>query len=86
MAELHLENGLDPGACAELLRDCGLEIDRRTARKVWKLSGRGHPKALQIFAARARTVPIKELLRLPVFREDLVENWLTPLLRELPED
>lgn len=87
LAQMRLQEGLDPDSCEQLLRECGPDsLDRATAHRIWELSGKGHPKALQIFAGRARSVPIEELLStLPVFRDDLKEVWLKPLLEELPE-
>lgn len=86
VVEEHLQVGLDPISCAQFLHDCRLKVDKKTAHKIWELSGKGHPKALQIFVARTRSVPIAELLSdLPVFQEDLKKEWLMPLLDELPQ-
>jgi ATP/maltotriose-dependent transcriptional regulator MalT len=85
--EEHLKRGLDVISCSEFLRDCGVEMESETANAVWKLTGEGHPKALQLFVWRAKRIPIQQLLStLPVFREDLMHDWLLPMLSELGED
>lgn len=84
-AEHTLRTGLDPNACYDFLKECGIQTTIEIASKIWMLTGEGHPKALEIFVARSRTYPITELLSgLPVFREELKAEWLTPLLNELP--
>jgi len=85
--EEHLQSGLDPDSCTQLLSECGLRVDAGTAKKIWNIAGGGHPRALLIFVARARSYPVAQLLSsLPVFRDELKQEWLTPLLNELPED
>lgn len=85
MIEVHLTSGIDATSCATFLQEQGVSVDAQTAERIWSLTGEGHPKALQFFAARARTIPIAHLLTtLPVFRADLKEKWLAPLLHELP--
>lgn len=85
--ELPLRVGLEPEAMMTFLAECGLSLHASHRDKVWRLTGEGHPKALEILAVRARTFPIEDLLaRLPVFREDLRVNWLQPLIDELPSE
>jgi ATP/maltotriose-dependent transcriptional regulator MalT len=82
--EEHLAQGLDEAACAEFLRTLGISADSETVRKARTLTGDGHPKALQLLAHRARRIPISQLLSsLPVFRIDIIREWLDPLLMEL---
>lgn len=85
VAELTLRDGLDWPSCQEFLRGCGLKgITQKIAREVWQVSGHGHPMALTLLAARAKTMPLLEVLSaLPVYRDDMREQWLTPLLKEL---
>lgn len=85
--EEHLSQGLDEAACAQFLEQTGITVDSQTVGKVWKLTGAGHPKALQLLAHRAHRIPVRQLLStLPVFRVDLVREWLNPLLEELDDD
>jgi tetratricopeptide (TPR) repeat protein len=87
LSEEPLRRGLDVRASTKVLAECGLKVSRAIARRIWTLTGEGHPKALEIFAARTRTYSVSELLSsLPIFREELTNEWLTPLLNELPED
>jgi len=87
LVEHTIRAGLDPLSCSQFLTECGLDISEKAVRQIWKLTGEGHPKALEIFAARSRTYPVTELLSsLPVFREELKNEWLTPLLNELPKE
>jgi tetratricopeptide (TPR) repeat protein len=87
LAEEPLRTGLDLRASTQVLAGCGLKLSKATARRIWILTGEGHPKALEIFAARTRTHSVSELLRsLPIFREEMTNEWLSPLLGELSED
>lgn len=87
VVELQLHTGIDKNSTSGFLRVCGLEVDENTAVDVWKRCGRGHPKALQILAARARSMPVKRVLSgLPAFRMDFRDVWLMPLLLELQPD
>jgi tetratricopeptide (TPR) repeat protein len=82
--EEHLSNGLDDTACEQFLGKTGINVDSETINRIWTLTGGGHPKALQLLAHRAIRIPIRQLLgTLPVFRVDLVREWLNPLLEEL---
>jgi tetratricopeptide (TPR) repeat protein len=82
--EEHLAQGLDESACSEFLQALGITVDSEIVRKARTLTGNGHPKALQLLAHRARRIPMAQLLSsLPVFRIDLVREWLEPLLSEL---
>jgi hypothetical protein len=86
--EEHLNQGLSIEICREFLQDAGVATDKAIGRAIWKLTGEGHPKALQLFAYRARRIPVAQLLnKMPVFREDLMQEWLLPLLNDLgPEE
>lgn len=86
-AELRLHSGLDQASCASFLQDCKLDLNRSTSDAIWRLTGKGHPKALQIFASRAKSIPVRYLLsNLPIFHETLTNAWLQPLLNELSEE
>lgn len=86
LRELILNAGLDAASCGRLLDECGVSVDQNTAEQIWTLTGQGHPKALEVFAARCRSYPVEELLSsLPVFRTELRDDWLRPLLMEIPE-
>jgi len=86
IAEEFLQKGLDIESCGRFLRECGVTISKTSVRKIWKLSGEGHPKALQLIVARSRGIPIPELLSsLPIFREDVKQEWLMPFLNEIPQ-
>jgi len=85
--EIHLKNGLDLTSCADYVRLCGIELERSLEEAIWRVTGNGHPKALQLFCSRARRVPVIGLLNsLPIFRDSVRTQWLLPLLEELPED
>ncbi len=85
--EEYLGTGLDLGSCRLFLAACGLGLSDRQAEAVWKLTGAGHPKALELLAVRARSQPLNRLLEsLPVFHEKLREEWLAPILDELHQD
>jgi hypothetical protein len=85
--EEHLSEGLDESACAQFLARTGIDVDAETTKRIWTLTGGGHPKALQLLAHRAIRIPVRQLLgSLPVFRVDLVREWLNPLLEELPSE
>ena len=85
--EVPLQSGLDLEACTQVLAGCGLHVDTSTAKQIWELTGKGHPKALLIFAARARSLSVAQLLQsLPVFQDRLKQEWLSPLMEELPTD
>ena len=87
LVEETLRAGLDPTSCAQFLTDCGLDVPEDIAYKVWQLTGEGHPKVLEILTARSRSYPVTELLSsLPIFREELRNEWLTPLMDELPQE
>lgn len=87
LVEEPLRVGLDHEACHELMSECGLVLNEDTSSRIWKLTGEGHPKALEIFIARSRTFPVSDLLSsLPIFKEELMNEWLMPLLSELPEE
>lgn len=87
LVEEPLRVGLDQQACHELMTECGLMMNEETSGKIWKVTGEGHPKALEIFIARSRTFPVSELLSsLPIFKEELMNEWLMPLLSELPDE
>ena len=87
LAEETLRTGLHPEACTQFLKDCGVNVSEDIAHKIWELTGEGHPKALEIFVARARNYQVTELLsRLPIFREELTNEWLTPLMSELTQE
>jgi tetratricopeptide (TPR) repeat protein len=83
-AEEHLQDGLDKKACRAFLADCELHVSAAQAGRIWNLAGRGHPKALQIFVARARAAPVTKLIStLPAYQEALKKQWLEPLLQQL---
>jgi hypothetical protein len=85
--ELYLRDGLDERSCSEYLRICGVTVDASQSKAIWNITGKGHPKALQLFASRARRLSPKILLEtLPVFRDSVKKQWLTPLLEELPDN
>lgn len=85
--ENYLEVGLDAAECERFLRDAMVKVDQESARKVFAVCGRGHPKALSLFAALAARIPVDVLLRsLPVFRDRLHQEWLQPLLNALHAD
>jgi tetratricopeptide (TPR) repeat protein len=85
--EVHLQSGLDIEACGQLLVDCGLALEPSLMEEVWHLTGKGHPRALLIFAARARNFSVSQLLQsLPIFRDELKQEWLVPLMNELPQE
>lgn len=85
--EEYMEVGLDPDACRRFLQDAGFEVSTEEAQKVYTVCGRGHPKALSLFAALAGRVPIVVLLRtLPQFEDKLRDEWLLPLLGGLSSD
>jgi tetratricopeptide (TPR) repeat protein len=87
LSEEPLRGGLDQDACRQLMAECGLILDDEANARIWKLTGEGHPKALEIFIARSRTYPVSELLSsLPIFKEELTSEWLMPLLSELSEE
>jgi tetratricopeptide (TPR) repeat protein len=88
VVEEHLNQGLSIEICREFLQDAGVATDKSSGRAIWKLTGEGHPKALQLFAYRAKRIPVAQLLnKMPVFREDLMQEWLLPLLNDLgPEE
>jgi hypothetical protein len=88
IAEEHLNHGLDVEVCREFLSDAGVVTNSEMGQAIWKLTGEGHPKALQLFAYRAKRIPAAQLLnKMPVFREDLMQEWLLPLLNDLgPEE
>jgi hypothetical protein len=87
LVEQTLRAGLDLISCVQFLIECGLDVSEDIAHKVWNLTGERHPKALEIFIARSRTYPVAELLSsLPTFREELKNEWLTPLMNELPQE
>jgi tetratricopeptide (TPR) repeat protein len=87
LVEEQLRTGLDRTACAQILSECAVNVSQDVVRKVWALTGEGHPKALEIFIARARNYPVPELLTsLPVFKEELKNEWLNPLMEELPQE
>jgi ATP/maltotriose-dependent transcriptional regulator MalT len=82
-----LEDGLDVETCRLLLLDEGIDVDVPAAKRIWRLTGEGHPKALELFIGRTRTYTVDYLLdRLPPFQEDLKAQWLQPLLEEVPSD
>jgi tetratricopeptide (TPR) repeat protein len=82
-----LEDGLDVETCRLLLQDEGINVDAQVARRIWRLTGEGHPKALELFIGRTRTYSVDYLLdRLPPFQEQLKAQWLQPLLDEIPPD
>ncbi len=84
VAEEHLRVGLDSEVCREFLRDAGIDLNKEMGHAIWELTGEGHPKALQLFAYRAKKLPVDRLVRsMPVFREDLMRDWLLPLLDDL---
>ncbi len=83
--EIRLQSGLDSNSCAQFLAECGIDISTETVQEIWTLTGGGHPKALEIFATRAKSYPVSQLLTsLPIFRDELKQEWLSPLLDELP--
>ena len=85
--EKRLQTGIDLKSCIQFLNSCNLSTDKETAEKIWKLTGKGHPKALEIFITRSKNIPTKKLLStLPVFQIELTQEWLTPLMEELPKD
>jgi tetratricopeptide (TPR) repeat protein len=87
IAEEHLNHGLDVEVCREFLSDAGVVTNTAIGQAIWKLTGEGHPKALQLFAYRAKRIPAAQLLsKMPVFREDLMKEWLLPLLNDLGSD
>ena len=84
--EIYLRDGLDQASCNEYLRGCNVKIDPEQSAAVWRITGEGHPKAVQLFASRARRVtPTILLATLPIFREAVRTEWLTPILEELPQ-
>ena len=87
LVEETLHEGIDFAACTEYLLGCGLDVPNEVMRKIWSVTGEGHPKALEIFVARSRAYPVSDLLSsLPVFREELTNVWLAPLVDEFPQE
>jgi hypothetical protein len=87
VVEEHLREGLDRDACIAFLKDAGVPDAESCGAAVWALTGGGHPKALQLIALRSRRIPVRQLLRsLPVFRADVTNQWLMPLLSELDDE
>ena len=87
VVEEQLKQGLDVTVCSEFLHDVGVVADSKTAQAIWEITGEGHPKALQLFAYRAKKIPIRQLLnKMPIFREDLMQEWLLPMLHDLGDE
>jgi tetratricopeptide (TPR) repeat protein len=87
LKEERLRDGLDLAACSDFLAECDLRLPAETVERIWRLTGEGHPKALEIFIARSRSYPLSDLLSsLPTFREELISEWLSPLMGELPTE
>ena len=84
--DVTLTRGLDETASADFFRDNGMSPDGAAFLAAWEATGRGHPKALQLLTARARSIPLRVLLRdLSVFNTEAVGRWLAPLLAELDQ-
>jgi hypothetical protein len=57
-----LEDGLDAETCRLLLLDEGIDVAAPAAQRIWRLTGEGHPKALELFIGRTRTYTVDYLL------------------------
>jgi hypothetical protein len=70
----------------QFLAACGLVLSPSQVNDVWRLTGEGHPKALELLAARQDFACRRLGRELPCVPGGLRVEWLPPIVDDLPAD